>query len=54
MPSANSPIAIWNSFTPHERSRIAIYIAGIMFYKFGLEMWNGASSRIIADVQARL
>ncbi|EAQ85512.1 hypothetical protein CHGG_09526 [Chaetomium globosum CBS 148.51] len=30
------------SFTPQERRNIAIYIAGIMVYKFGLEAFNGS------------
>jgi MFS family permease len=30
------------SFTPAERRNMAIYIAGIMIYKFGLEAFNGA------------
>ncbi|KAK4153825.1 major facilitator superfamily domain-containing protein [Chaetomidium leptoderma] len=29
-------------FTPQERRNIAIYIAGIMIYKFGLEAFNGS------------
>lgn len=30
------------AFTPQERRNIAIYIAGIMIYKFGLEAFNGS------------
>ncbi|KAH6843445.1 major facilitator superfamily domain-containing protein [Chaetomium sp. MPI-CAGE-AT-0009] len=30
------------TFTPQERRNIAIYIAGIMVYKFGLEAFNGS------------
>lgn len=30
------------AFTPQERRNIAIYIAGIMLYKFGLEAFNGS------------
>lgn len=30
------------SFTPLERRNIAMYIAGIMVYKFGLEAFNGS------------
>lgn len=30
------------AFTPQERRNIAIYIAGIMVYKFGLEAFNGS------------
>jgi hypothetical protein len=30
------------AFTPAERRNIAIYILGIMMYKFGLEAFNGS------------
>ncbi|KAJ4369819.1 hypothetical protein N0V83_005583 [Neocucurbitaria cava] len=40
------PVAViretWNIYTPLERRNIAIYIAGIMTYKFGLEAFNGS------------
>ncbi|KAK9372296.1 uncharacterized protein V1513DRAFT_452809 [Lipomyces chichibuensis] len=32
----------WRAFTPAERRNVAIYIAGIMLYKFGLEAFNGS------------
>ncbi|KAF2031663.1 hypothetical protein EK21DRAFT_99602 [Setomelanomma holmii] len=32
----------WSLYTPLERRNIAIYIAGIMMYKFGLEAFNGS------------
>lgn len=32
----------FRAFTPQERRNIAIYIAGIMIYKFGLEAFNGS------------
>ena len=32
----------WNAFSPTEKRNIAIYIAGIMLYKFGLEAFNGS------------
>ncbi|KAH9882871.1 hypothetical protein J1614_000237 [Plenodomus biglobosus] len=32
----------WAIYTPIERRNIAIYIAGIMMYKFGLEAFNGS------------
>ncbi|KIX09097.1 uncharacterized protein Z518_00175 [Rhinocladiella mackenziei CBS 650.93] len=32
----------WTMFTPTEKRNIAIYIAGIMLYKFGLEAFNGS------------
>jgi MFS family permease len=40
------PLAVvretWSLYTPLERRNIAIYIAGIMMYKFGLEAFNGS------------
>ncbi|EOA88457.1 hypothetical protein ACJQWK_01749 [Exserohilum turcicum] len=40
------PVAVvretWHIYTPLERRNIAIYIAGIMMYKFGLEAFNGS------------
>ena len=40
------PVAViretWRIYTPVERRNIAIYIAGIMMYKFGLEAFNGS------------
>jgi MFS family permease len=40
------PLAViqetWNIYTPVERRNIAVYIAGIMMYKFGLEAFNGS------------
>ncbi|KAK9242152.1 hypothetical protein V1506DRAFT_509711 [Lipomyces tetrasporus] len=32
----------WPSFTPAEKRNVAIYIAGIILYKFGLEAFNGS------------
>ncbi|EEP82544.1 conserved hypothetical protein [Uncinocarpus reesii 1704] len=32
----------WKSFTPTEKRNVAIYIGGIMLYKFGLEAFNGS------------
>lgn len=32
----------WTLFTPTEKRNIAIYILGIMLYKFGLEAFNGS------------
>jgi MFS family permease len=43
MPSSIAPLnAAWKSFTAAERRNIAIYIVGIMLYKFGLEAFNGS------------
>lgn len=40
------PLAViretWHIYTLAERRNIAIYIAGIMMYKFGLEAFNGS------------
>ncbi|OAL55430.1 hypothetical protein IQ07DRAFT_607780 [Pyrenochaeta sp. DS3sAY3a] len=40
------PVAViretWNIYTTVERRNIAMYIAGIMMYKFGLEAFNGS------------
>ncbi|CAF1117983.1 unnamed protein product [Rotaria sordida] len=35
-------IKIWNLFSSKEKRNIMIYIIGIMFYKFGLEAFNGS------------
>jgi hypothetical protein len=32
----------WKLFSPEEKRNIAIYILGIMLYKFGLEAFNGS------------
>lgn len=32
----------WGVFSPQEKRNIAIYVAGIMLYKFGLEAFNGS------------
>jgi MFS family permease len=37
------------SFTPAERRNIAIYIAGIMLYKFGLEAFNGSITALATN-----
>jgi hypothetical protein len=40
---------IWHSYTPVERRNIAIYIGGIMFYKLGLEFFNGSITTLATD-----
>ena len=35
-------IDVWTLFSPREKRNIAIYVLGIMLYKFGLEAFNGA------------
>ncbi|KAH6912104.1 hypothetical protein BKA70DRAFT_1422830 [Coprinopsis sp. MPI-PUGE-AT-0042] len=46
MPSAK---AIWNSYSGVEKRNIAIYIAGIMCYKVGLEFFNGSITTLATD-----
>jgi hypothetical protein len=36
-------------FTPDQRRNIALYIVGIMLYKFALEYFNGLSNPIHVD-----
>ncbi|KAK3991125.1 major facilitator superfamily domain-containing protein [Cladorrhinum sp. PSN332] len=38
----DDPVQSLRAFTPLERRNIAIYILGIMMYKFGLEAFNGS------------
>lgn len=40
---------IWNAYTPTERRNIAIYVTGIMFYKLGLEAFNGSITTLAVD-----
>ena len=40
---------VWGSYTPTERKNIAIYITGIMFYKLGLEAFNGSITTLAID-----
>lgn len=46
---ASSMRKVWASYTPAERKNIAIYITGIMFYKFGLETFNGSIITLATD-----
>ena len=39
----------WKMYTPKERRNIGIYIVGIMFYKFGLEAFNGSIVTLATD-----
>lgn len=48
----------WNLYSTEEKKNIAIYICGIMLYKFGLEAFNGsiialATNRYDYDAQIR-
>ena len=38
----STPRKLWLYFSAQEKRNIAMYILGIMFYKFGLEAYNGA------------
>ncbi|KIY66864.1 hypothetical protein CYLTODRAFT_398145 [Cylindrobasidium torrendii FP15055 ss-10] len=40
---------VWKSYTSTERRNIAIYVAGIMLYKVGLEFFNGSITTLAAD-----
>ncbi|KAH7321266.1 hypothetical protein B0I35DRAFT_210681 [Stachybotrys elegans] len=37
------------AFTPQERRNIALYITGIMLYKFGLEAFNGSITALLTN-----
>lgn len=39
----------WKLFTPTEKRNIAIYICGIMLYKFGLEAFNGSITALATN-----
>lgn len=40
---------IWRSYSPVERRNVAIYVLGIMFYKLGLEAFNGSITTLAVD-----
>ncbi|KAH8928269.1 hypothetical protein BT69DRAFT_594705 [Atractiella rhizophila] len=40
---------VWKSYSPLERRNLMIYIAGIMFYKVGLEFFNGSITTLATD-----
>jgi MFS family permease len=42
-------VRVWHSYSAGERRNIAIYIAGIMFYKLGLEFFNGSITTLATD-----
>lgn len=51
-----SVLGTWKLFTALEKRKFAIFIAGIMLYKFGLEAFNGfivALATICYDNDAR-
>lgn len=37
LPVVSTIVESWNLFSPKEKRNIALYIVGIMLYKFGLE-----------------
>jgi len=39
----------WSTFTPNEKRNVALYIAGIMLYKFGLEAFNGSITALATN-----
>ena len=39
----------WRLYTPKERRNIAIYALGIVFYKFGIEAFNGSIITLATD-----
>ena len=41
-PKSGNVLATWHLFTRSEKKNMLIYIAGIMVYKFGLEVFNGS------------
>jgi len=40
---------IWNSYSNTEKRNIGVYIGGIMFYKLGLEFFNGSITTLATD-----
>jgi MFS family permease len=40
---------VWRSYTTLEKRNIAFYIGGIMFYKLGLEFFNGSITTLATD-----
>jgi len=40
---------IWNSYSGDQKRNIALYIAGIMMYKLGLEFFNGSITTLATD-----
>lgn len=40
---------VWRVYSSTERRNIAIYVVGIMFYKFGLEVFNGSIITLATD-----
>jgi len=41
--------ATWTFYKPKERRNIAVYIIGVVFYRFGLEIFNGSIITLAVD-----
>jgi hypothetical protein len=39
----------WHSYKPDERRNIAFYVGGVLLYRFGLEVFNGAIITLAID-----
>src|SRR5208282_3713709 len=39
----------WTLYKPEERRNIGIYVVGIVFYRFGLEVFNGSIITLAVD-----
>ena len=42
-------VEIWALYKPEERRNIGIYVVGIVFYRFGLEVFNGSIITLAVD-----
>lgn len=42
-------LEIWSFYKPKERRNIAIYLAGVVLYRFGLEIFNGSIITLAVD-----
>ncbi|KAH7062474.1 major facilitator superfamily domain-containing protein [Macrophomina phaseolina] len=48
-PVVSTVVESWHLFSPKERRNIALYILGIMLYKFGLEAFNGSITALATN-----
>ncbi|GME24676.1 Major facilitator superfamily domain general substrate transporter [Neofusicoccum parvum] len=49
LPVVSTIVESWNLFSPKEKRNIALYIVGIMLYKFGLEAFNGSITALATN-----
>jgi hypothetical protein len=49
MKSMETLLQAWNYYKPEERRNIAIYLVGIILYRFGLEVFNGSIITLAID-----